>query len=711
MLTRVITALRPRKFEMTEENVKKLFRQCDSMRLALVATLFLLFVLAAVNARAVPMQSLDATGDAVELSVEVEKDPDSFIDLMKQEFARGNIDSAGYFAEQLVPLRPQEADVHAIYSISLAATGKNAEAREQLNAAKRLGPDTLFTLAAEAIILQREKNYTEAIKKCEQAIALNATHPYPRNILGRVYADMGHHAKALDCFQKAVELKVDFLLGYINLGAVSYLTGDYERSIASFSKAIELNRNAYAAHYGLGVVYETLGKNKEAMQALQKSLELRPGNASALETLGKLQLKEGLIEAALQTGNEMASKNMDGAFVLLGDALLQAGKTDEAIASLKKAPQGGAEVPYLLGYCEMVQGRYEAAERLMEDVLKIDPRHFGAYSARTALKLYLGKPIDPKKELANQWDPAIGKLLHFTAGCLAATEKRWPDALKEFQSSEGMINGYSLAGIDPKTFTAGINEKEGRYLNLGVLYYFKRLFPQSLSEFSKAIEINPRSLLGNYWAAQVCLQKKDRAQAMQFFTSAVQEAPKFFAALYALGELHFMAGKVDAAADYYRQAVNVHKDPGLLIKLGLHAEQTGNNEDAAKYYQEVIDTFPAFFVGYNQLAWLYAKRGVELDTAMRLAQKADELQPGNASILDTIGWIHFQKKKFDAAASHLEKALESNPNNPTILYHLGRTLLAQGKSDAAMGHLRRALELSPKFEGAEDARKLLGKEQ
>jgi Uncharacterized protein conserved in bacteria len=169
---------------------------------------------------------------------------------------------------------------------------------------------------------------------------------------------------------------------------------------------------------------------------------------------------------------------------------------------------------------------------------------------------------------------------------------------------------------------------------------FQKLFPQSLSEFSKAIEINPRSLLGNYWAAQVCLQKKDRAQAMQFFTSAVQEAPKFFAALYALGELHFMAGKVDAAADYYRQAVNVHKDPGLLIKLGLHAEQTGNNEDAAKYYQEVIDTFPTFlsaiinWLGYTPsgaLSWIRPCAWHKKRMSFNQAMPAFSIQSGGST--------------------------------------------------------------------------------
>lgn len=665
-------------------------------------------LLPAIEGAAVPLQSLDSTGEPVDLKAEVANDPKSFILLMKQEFARGNIDSAGYFAEQLVRLQPLQAEARAIYSIFLASQGKETEAREQFTMAKQSDPQSLLTLCAEALLLQREKKYPEAISVCERAIALDPKHAYPRNILGRVYTEIGQTAKALDSFQKAVEVKPDFLLGYINLGAVSYLAGEQERALAAFTKALELDRNATSAYFGIAVVYETMGENRQALQALQSCLKINPGHQGALESLGKLQLKEGLTEQALQTGQEMINRHMETVGLLvLAEANLQAGKTDEAVVALQKVAHGGADAPYLLGYCAMVQGNYQEAKKKMEEVLQQDPRHFGAYTARVALKLALGEPIQPKDELVNHWDPAMGKMLHFLSGSLAVTEKRWPEAFKAFQASEGMINGYALTGIDEQTLAASMHQQEGGPLALGVLYYFKQLYGPSLDAFAKAVALNNRSVLGNYWAGQVCLQQKNRVTAMQYFKGAVQGAPRFFSALYALGELHVLARNFEAAAEYYRQAAAVQPDPGVLIKLGLYNEQKGNNQEAAKYYQEVINNSPTFFVGYNQLAWLYAKQGIELDKAMKLAKKADELQPGNASILDTIGWVHFQKKEYTAAVLFFEKALATNQNNPTVYYHLGRSFLAMGKQDAGQTHLRRALELSSTFDEADEARKLL----
>ena len=684
----------------------------SSVRLAIRAgILFAAMFVFTVSAPAGLMETLDETGTPLDLKVEVENDPDAFVPLMREEFARGNIDSAGYFAERLVALRPQLAEARAIYSIALAAGGKEDQAREQLEQARRLDARSLFTLCAEAISLQRARKFNEAVAKCEQAITVDPKHPYPRNILGRVQTDMGQPHKAVASFEKAVALKPDFLPGHVNLGAAAYLAGDYERSVASFTRAIELEPRSYAAQYGLAVVLETLGKNEEALRALRKSLELRPGNAAALESLGKLQLKQGLFTEALQTGREMEHKGLASAYVVLGDALLHTGKPDEARAALQKAPQDSVEVSYLLAFCDMVQERYDAAEKLMAKVLTIDPRHFGAYGARMALKMAQGQVVDIEENYAAQWDSNPLKLLHFFAGCQAISEKRWPEALKAFQASEGMINGYSLIGIDQTALASGTSHQEGRHLALGVLYYFKRLQEQSASEFSKALALNPDSILTNYWLAQVSLQKKDRLQAMQFLKNSLHKAPRFFAALYALGELHFLSGNADQAAELHRQALAVHKDPGLLIKLGLYSEQRGKYEEAARYYQETVDAFPEFFIGYNQLAWLLAKQGKELDRAMNLARKADALQPGNASILDTLGWIHFQKQEFAAAIPFLEKALGINPQNPTILYHLGKALLAKGDKEAGREKLRSALKISTAFEGAEEARRLLDKGQ
>jgi tetratricopeptide (TPR) repeat protein len=199
--------------------------------------------------------------------------------------------------------------------------------------------------------------------------------------------------------------------------------------------------------------------------------------------------------------------------------------------------------------------------------------------------------------------------------------------------------------------------------------------------------------MANYWAAQVFLKKGDRRKALTHFEKATEKAPNFFTALYALGELNFLVGKPELASEYYQKALKVKSDAGLLIKIGLIYENFKEYDMAEKYYKELIRMYPDFFIGYNQLAWFYAGRGVKLEKAMSLAEKADKLQPGNSSILDTIGWIYFQKKEYEKALQNLKRAHKIRPGNPTVLYHIGAVYHVLGDKSSADRNLKKALSI------------------
>ena len=667
---------------------------------------YIINILVVADIFAVPIQTFDTEGTPLSLKEEVKKDPDRFIEDMKTELRYGNLDNVGSLAKRLVEIKPLDPEVRALYSIFLVSKGDIKRARQELIKATEGLKETQYSLYAKAMILRLEKNYDAAIKACKKAIAMDKSHPYPWNILGRIYFDRQEYKKALSSFQKAVELEPNFLPGYINLGAVFFIMGEPTQSINYFKKAIELNPRSHSAHFGMAMVYENMGNLFLAIEELKKSLDLNPDNPSALQKLGELQLKVGKYKDALSTGQEMAKRGIDKAYEILGDAALHLGDPKEAINYLKKAPPDSIVADYLRGFCLMVEGDYEAALRCMESVLQRNKNHFGAYVARVVLKFCLGKNIFPE-ELNKEWGETLDKLLKFIAGSIYAANENWDNAYKSWQSAEGLIRGFSIKGINIDTLAKVIKKEELRYLNLGALYYFKNLYQNAFLEFEKALKVNKDSILANYWAAQVCLKKADRVEAIQFLKNAIKKAPNFFAALYTLGDLNFLIGKQALATQYYQRALLVKKDAGILIKLGLIFENSKEYEKAERQYEEVIRLYPNLFVGYNQLAWLYAKRGINLDKAIVLAQKANELQPGNASVLDTIGWIHFHKKNYHEALANVIKANKIRPNNPVVLYHLGAIYYAMGNKSAAKENLKKALSISNHFEGVEEARKIL----
>ena len=111
--------------------------------------------------------------------------------------------------------------------------------------------------------------------------------------------------------------------------------------------------------------------------------------------------------------------------------------------------------------------------------------------------------------------------------------------------------------------------------------------------------------------------------------------------------------------------------------------------------------------GIYNLAWNLAEKGGNIDEALTFARIAKEQMPKNTAVMDTLGWIYYQKGSYLNAVEELQDSVEGNSENPVIHYHLGLAYYKNNKADPAREYLARALELDPNFKGADDARKVL----
>lgn len=101
----------------------------------------------------------------------------------------------------------------------------------------------------------------------------------------------------------------------------------------------------------------------------------------------------------------------------------------------------------------------------------------------------------------------------------------------------------------------------------------------------------------------------------------------------------------------------------------------GNESRASSHYREVLSIQPGNVLALNNLAWTL--RDVDPEQAVALAQRANELAPDNAAILDTYGWVLHLAGQHQLALDTLNKALELDPGNPEIEEHLARVQAAQ----------------------------------
>ena len=74
-----------------------------------------------------------------------------------------------------------------------------------------------------------------------------------------------------------------------------------------------------------------------------------------------------------------------------------------------------------------------------------------------------------------------------------------------------------------------------------------------------------------------------------------------------------------------------------------------------------------------------------------MVQKAAKLRPDSGYIVDSLGWVYFQKGQYDEAVHYLEKAAALTPDDPTINEHLGDAYFKKGMYEESLERYKRAL--------------------
>jgi Flp pilus assembly protein TadD len=128
---------------------------------------------------------------------------------------------------------------------------------------------------------------------------------------------------------------------------------------------------------------------------------------------------------------------------------------------------------------------------------------------------------------------------------------------------------------------------------------------------------------------------------------------------------------------------------------------------AEKAYESALRIDPAAPVAANNLAYIYALRGSNLDIALQLAQAAQQKLPDDPTVSDTLGWVYYKKNLPELAIPVLKTTVDKDPANYLYHYHLGLAYAKSGDKVNARHSLEKTLTLKPDSAEAADARKVL----
>jgi tetratricopeptide (TPR) repeat protein len=297
----------------------------------------------------------------------------------------GMLSQAGDYsgASRLLEHGAQSADIYAMRA-GLAAHNKDDKAlaalyQELQKAAPEVRENSAYLLGQLAEMQQRS---AEALAWYEQ-VGDDDAHAFDADLRSAVI--LHTQGKQADAHQLLEQLQLSYLDHPAQLRQACQVDAElylqeqnYAKAETAFSRALQVVPNDPGLLYGRGLTYADAGQVDLAVQDFQHLLKIKPGDVDASNALGytladanrDLPEAEKLLQAA------RAAKPDDPAIAdSWGWLQYRMGNLDQAAQALRGAwlARKDADVGVHLGEVLWKQGRQQDAQRVFDEVRKLDP--------------------------------------------------------------------------------------------------------------------------------------------------------------------------------------------------------------------------------------------------------------------------------------------------------------------------------------------------
>ena len=206
----------------------------------------------------------------------------------------------------------------------------------------------------------------------------------------------------------------------------------------------------------------------------------------------------------------------------------------------------------------------------------------------------------------------------------------------------------------------------------------------------------------------VCARSALRRRRSSVLQDLLKTDPKSADLLLRLAETQRRKGDVNAAIETFRLASQAAPaDTRPLLQLGLLMDGTGRRDQAKPIYEQILKIQPDHPIALNNLAFIKAEEGQDLDEALTMAQRARQGLPNSPDVMDTLGWIYLKKNLSDDAIRTFKELVATDPNSASYHYHYGMALLQKGDKPSAKRELETAIRFNPSKDDGIKIRQLL----
>jgi tetratricopeptide (TPR) repeat protein len=435
-------------------------------------------------------------------------------------------------------------------------------------------------------------------------------------------------------------------------------------------------------------LYASTGKNPEANQLLATILKDNPKDNDAIAMRATLMLTSGdrnQISTAVNDLQGLVTKTPTNHMLRynLARSLAAKGETAQAQLQLEEAIKIRPDFTAareLLARLYMLKGDNPKALKAADDLIAIDPNNLQGHLVRSnaLLNLQDRDKAQQELELIVKAYPQNAEA-RFQTGALALMEKDYKKANQIF-SDLYKSNPKDSRGL------VGVVETLAAQDHL----------PEAIAQLEQAVRAEPdhrdlKMALGNLY-----VRAKQYDRGIEIFKAELDKDPKSHDLLFKLAETNRLKGDSNLAMDYFRRASEAAPgDARSLLQLGILMDGTGRSDQAEPIYEQVLKLDPSQAVALNNLAYLKAEHGVDLESALSMAQRARQAAPKSPQIADTLGWIYIRKNLSEEAIRIFKDVTAQEPNNPAFHYHYGMALLQKGDRASAKRELDAAMKNNP----------------
>ena len=391
----------------------------------------------------------------------------------------------------------------------------------------------------------------------------------------------------------------------------------------------------------------------------------------------------------------------------------------ELLPLIAKMPRN-ATLHFNLGRAYMLpseQQNRDKARAELEAALRLDPHHAPAKLAWAELALARGEPAQAAQatvEVIGE-DATNRQARLFHARILAG--------MSELEKARTEL--ITLLKMDPTS-------SEGRE-QLAELDFREHRYKDAEEGFRAALQANDRRSVPGLLKTEIALGQVE--QARQFASEQVKRSPNRADTRLAFADTLIAAGDNTAAAAQFQILIDqagaenspasallylqmgeakerggdlpgslaafqtarqlAPSDARPVLDLALLYDRTGRSEKARKEYEIVIQLQPENATALNNLAYLEAEDGVDLDQALAHAQRAQQKLPNDLDVQDTVALVYIRKNLANDGVRMLRDLVARRPDSASFHLHLALALYQKGDRSWAKRELEAALRHQP----------------